>query len=527
VRRILIAAFSLGLLPLGAVHAMGLAEISQQSGLGEPLRLVIPVIANGADAIEDDDLAGECFKVVPAMGNDLPQPRARLMLERRGLQSFVVLTTTYPIDEPMLRVAVQAGCRVSISREYIVLLDPINIDVPETQVAAAGKAANERATEPPMQAPSSHLNGALLEGRPQQTAQVATDRGATAPRTRTTASIAAKSAAAMAPPKRPAKPAIAPRLQISRTVGDGASAPAAGTPPTPAGNRETLMAIEEQTVVLQRQIAELTRQMEAIQLELREAQRARAVAEKTARIAAATLQPAASERAGTATSWWSLLRSWLADDWALILLAPLLVGLLAAHLAQRRSQRPLVPRPLTATQAASFNAADLGEPSVPNPEAERDKETLVASMKDRPRGHMIPPVFVDPIERDKPGKPAPLGTRYEYDPGISVADMNVEDVDFDEEVRKAHEQASEYSLLEREEPGIVSRLIEGWGTPRATAQLDNYLLAPRRSGKPLSLGAMEELKLLRSIAMEQVADLGMHRRIGNLRTPAGTIAGTH
>jgi hypothetical protein len=292
-----------------------------------------------------------------------------------------------------------------------------------------------------------------------------------------------------------------------------------------AADREALMALEEQTVVLQRQIAELSRQMERLDAELRVAQAAKSVAEKKAALAATKPGLAEQALASKPATW----RAWLADNWPMLVLVPVLLALVAALARQWRSRRPLVPRPFTATQAASFNAADLGEPSVPNPEAERDKEAVVASLKDRPSGHVIPPVFIDPIEPDKADKPSPAQTHYEYDPGISVADMHAEDVDFDEEVRKAHEQASEYSVLEREEPGIVARLVDSWGSSRTTAQLDNYLMAPRRSGKPLSLGAMEELKLLRSIAMEQVADLnsGIRTRLGNLRTPAGTIAGTH
>jgi hypothetical protein len=286
------------------------------------------------------------------------------------------------------------------------------------------------------------------------------------------------------------------------------------------------MALEEQAVVLKRRIAELTIQMERIDAELRAAQLERAVAEKKAALAATQLAAAAP---AATTSWWSTLRTWLADNWAPLVLVPLLVGLVLALVTRRRAERPLVPRPMTATQAASFNAADLGEPSVPNPEAERDREGVVASMKDRPRAHVIPPVFVEPIEPDQPDKAGQPQTHYEYDPGISAADLNAEDVNFDEEVRKAYEQASEYSVLEREEPGIVARLVDGWGTPRTTAQLENILLTPRRSGKPLSTGALEELKLLRSIAMERVADLDstMQRWIGNPRTPPGAIAGTH
>jgi hypothetical protein len=515
----------------GTSYAIGLDEIRQQSGLGEPLRLVIPIIANAADQISGDDLAGECFKVVPATANDVPQLNsARVTLERHGPQAFIVLTTPYAIEEPIMRVGVQAGCRVQISREYTVFFDPVSIQSPNVQVAAApvlqpqrsasaSDALVEQAERPPARTATTPP-----AARPTKRASTPVQRPPSAPRakpttgTETTSVNVATGAITQSP--RPPKPSPAPRLQISRTIGDAASTPAAATSKSVA-EREALMALEEQAVVLKRRIAELTIQMERIDAELRAAQLERAVAEKKAALAAAA--PAAT------TSWWSTLRAWLADNWPPLVLVPLLVGLVLALVTRRRAERPLVPRPMTATQAASFNAADLGEPSVPNPEAERDREGVVASMKDRPRAHVIPPVFVEPIEPDKPDKAAQPQTHYEYDPGISAADLNAEDVNFDEEVRKAYEQASEYSVLEREEPGIVARLVDGWGTPRTTAQLENILLTPRRSGKPLSTGALEELKLLRSIAMERVADLDstMQRWIGNPRTPPGAIAGTH
>src|SRR5439155_3691930 len=99
----------------GSVQAIGLDEVAQQSGLGEPLRLVIPLLTNASDQLTGDEFAGECFKVVPAAANDLPQLNlARTALEHRGGRAFVVVSTAYPISEPMMRVAVQAGCRVSM-----------------------------------------------------------------------------------------------------------------------------------------------------------------------------------------------------------------------------------------------------------------------------------------------------------------------------------------------------------------------------------------------------------------------------
>ena len=490
----------------GTVYAIGFDEVRQQSGLGEPLRLVIPIIVNEDDQISGDDLAGECFTVVPATTNDVPQLHfPRVTLERRGQQAFVVLTTTYAIEEPIVRVAVQGGCRVHISREYTLFFDPISVQPPTAQVAEArvqqrlGSRSADGASSEPASRQSAEEGTELRASRPAQRSSAPRQRSSAAsgmkPRAETGTTSVKVATGVTTQPAPARKPAPAPRLEISRTIGDAESAPAA-TMAKSVADRESLMALEEQTVVLQKRIAELSAQLEHIDGELRAAQAARALAEKKA--ALTETEHAAMEGAPPEPSTW---RRWLADNWPLLVLVSAVIALLALLLTQRRGRRPLVPRPFTATQAASFNAADLGEPSVPNPEDQRDGEGVVGSIKDPPRAHMIPPVHVDPIERGKSNKTTRPQTHYEY-PGIGVAEINAEDVNFDEEVRKAYEAASEYSVLEREQPGIVARLKARWRTPSAAKLLDGYLLTPRPGGRSLSRGAIEELKLLRSIVEE-------------------------
>src|SRR6266704_1609808 len=138
-RAFLLATLCVGPMSIGSVQAIGLDEVAQQSGLGEPLRLVIPLLTNASDQITGDEFAAECFKVIPATANDLPQVNmARVALQHRAGRAFVVVSTAYPINEPMMRVAVQAGCRVSMSREYTLFFDPVSIEVP---VVAAETAA--------------------------------------------------------------------------------------------------------------------------------------------------------------------------------------------------------------------------------------------------------------------------------------------------------------------------------------------------------------------------------------------------
>ena len=453
--------------------------------LGEPLRLAIPVLGNPGDELGGDEFAGECFKLVPAAANDLPQlSSARLTLERHGGQAFIVLTTAYPIDEPVMRVAVRAGCRVSISREYTVLFDPMSISPPAAAVAAITPAASRstpQAVPAPIEAVGRSAGATPPEGGQMQRSPARPKRAAGIARTKPSGASARSdkpaSAISHSAPRAEKAPAR-PRLQISRTMDDQATAPVGSVSPTTAAEREALHAIEEQTVVLQRQIAELSLAMERIEEELQAARAARAEAERLAR--------AETERAAAATSW-SMLRAWARENWPLLVLLLALAGLIAVLLVQRRRERPTIAPPFTAAQAEAFNPADLGEPSVPGSDSVADEEAVVASITDTYRHHMNRPVISSPVEfRDN--KPA----EHEQDPGLT----------FDDEVQKTAEESSAYSVLEREQPGIVARVVASWGTPTAAKQLETYLLTPRPGGRALSRGAIQELKLLRSIAVE-------------------------
>ena len=506
-----------------AAHALGLSEISQQSTLGEPLRLVIPVLGNAGEA-GLDELSG-CVRLTSPSGNDLPQLNsARVALEQAGGATSIVITTPYPVNEPAMRIAVQAGCRTPISREYTVLLDPVTIEPPTAQIAAnpPQRQADERAAGRADIA-SAQSAKTLAEARSAQRPAMPQKRAAAAPRaqpttgTRTAAQIAtaAQPATAQGNDK-----SVQPRLHISRTIGDRGSV-GKGTAPTATSQREAMAAIEEQTVVLKRQLAELELAMQQVREQLDAAKAARAVAEKAARDeAAATAAPSdeaakagrdpkqqavqqaamreATQRIAPPTLA-SKLRAWTVDNAAFMLTALLAVLAIAFAASIRRRQPVLIPAPMTSAQAESFNRADLGEPSVPGHPLVTDAEALVRLAHEQARGHMVPPLFVDPIaveprpvQQQHRNEPQPNPPAFRYDPALS----------FDWEVQKHAEERSVQSALEREQPGIIARLTDGWGTPRTAAQVESFLLTPRRSGKPLSRDAVDELQFLRRIAMD-------------------------
>ena len=504
-RALLFAALCIGATSIGTVQAIGLDEIVQQSGLGEPLRLVIPLLTNASDQLTGEEFAGECFKVVPATANDLPQLQfPRVALEHRGGRAFVVVSTAYPINEPIMRVAVQAGCRVSMSREYTLLFDPISIEAP---VVAAETAAPAEVLAP---APAAAV--APPEPRPvvqssvvprSNVASAARPKVPSAPR-RATNVVAAPARPVDAPA---AKASDRPRLQVSRSVGGAGAAPVAASAATKAAaEREALKAMEEETVVLQRRIAELSVTMERMDQELKAARAAKAEAEQAARVAAEQAARAAAEKAAAATPW-SVLRAWTEENWLLAIAFAALIVLIVALLLSKRRRPVLVAAPVTATQADAFNPMDLGEPSVPGTSTVNPDGFTLEPEEDRTVPSVVPrvatPAGLSRVATPATGARAPTPPAAEPAP---VPDFKYgPDLLFDYDVEQAAEESSAYSTLEREQPGIIAKLTSTWGTPEAAVRLEHYILTPRRGGRTLSRNAIAELKLLQAIAAEHTA----------------------
>jgi len=77
-----------------------------------------------------------------------------------------------------------------------------------------------------------------------------------------------------------------------------------------------------------------------------------------------------------------------------------------------------------------------------------------------------------------------------------------EEDSFDEELLRYTEQTSSYSVLEREQPKVVTSLIRDWGKPKVIAYLRELIVAPRKGSRPFSPEAVSDLIFLQSLAME-------------------------
>ncbi len=135
-------ALSLSLAAALPAHGLGLGELALSSHLGQPLNAHIRLLEAPAD------LTADCFKIQPldstpfAASSDF-----RLILERKGSEARLRLTTRQAIHEPAVIIAVAAQCEDRIRREYAILLDPPQLS-PASPVIAEGTVTASVVSQP-------------------------------------------------------------------------------------------------------------------------------------------------------------------------------------------------------------------------------------------------------------------------------------------------------------------------------------------------------------------------------------------
>lgn len=328
----------------GSVLALGLGGIVQQSSLGQPLRLVVELIADPGE-----DLAADCFRLATSAreSDGIPQiGLARVALERSSTGARLVVAGSRPVNDPIVRVALQAGCELTVRRDYTLLMDPPAIDTPipvaveppprtEPTPAAAVPTAPAAAVAAPAKARS---GAARVRSAPRTAAPA--DRGASTPTAKPVKPRAPKSRAA----------AAAPRLKLS-----GAPA-AAGGPVTGAADsvarelqaqNELALALEAETVVLRQRVAELSGMVDRMQQEIAAEAAARRAAEEAAK----------STPLVVATRWWE-------SNWPIFAAIIGLASLVAGGLLWRRRRVPIAGGewPITGLPADRFAASAQFEP---------------------------------------------------------------------------------------------------------------------------------------------------------------------
>lgn len=290
-----LAALVIGeILASGSALALGLDAVVEQSLLGQPLRIVIPVVAQPGEEPADD----LCIRVVPSSvdtDNGMPNvTAARVALERTAGSTRLVVTTVAPVNDLAMRLTVRAGCERTIQREYVVLFDPPLV---ETLVSAgtAMPTSADSAIEGPSSgasaskaAPANLAAPAIATLRP--VVRVGGDERVQSSRPAKSAvpstGLHARSSNVVAQPA----PRRSPRLDISRTVQvhrqDGEVRDARFHE---LSKTAQISALQEEEIVLrkrvneladkiarmhQERIAELTAQIERTQQDLRAAKAA-------------------------------------------------------------------------------------------------------------------------------------------------------------------------------------------------------------------------------------------------------------
>jgi hypothetical protein len=104
----------------GSVSAVALGNIALQSSLGQPLRVVIPVSLSAGEILNT-----ACLKLVrDPMGSTPQLLTGRVSVEGNAASTRLIVTTPRAMNEPALRLSVQAGCGDTMRRDYVLLLDP-------------------------------------------------------------------------------------------------------------------------------------------------------------------------------------------------------------------------------------------------------------------------------------------------------------------------------------------------------------------------------------------------------------------
>jgi pilus assembly protein FimV len=134
------------LLPLGALAA-GLGKLTVLSGLGQPLRAEIDIVA--VQRGEGDTLAAriatpEAFKEA-GVDYGVVVPQVRTALQRRPDNRYVItLSTQQPVEEPFLDLLVELNWAAGrLVRQYTFLLDPAEYKGPQAITAPPKVAAPE------------------------------------------------------------------------------------------------------------------------------------------------------------------------------------------------------------------------------------------------------------------------------------------------------------------------------------------------------------------------------------------------
>ena len=151
-----------GAIPSAFALSLGGEQVS--SSLGQPLRMTIPLLGSTAESLDT-----RCYRVVtPSRSDGLSViVQARIELQTSTNPPQLIIRSSRSIDEPVVRISIEAGCDAPIRRDYTILLDPPSLQTAEPRVAIAAPSlappiSAERLAPSPSAAPMSASDNAMI-----------------------------------------------------------------------------------------------------------------------------------------------------------------------------------------------------------------------------------------------------------------------------------------------------------------------------------------------------------------------------
>jgi len=157
--------------------AAGLGKLTVLSGLGQPLRAEIEIVAlqrSEAEALAAKIASPDAFREAGVEYGSVV-PRVRAVLEQRADRYVIVLTTQQPVEEPFLDLLVELNWATGrLVRQYTFLLDPAEYKGPQPIIATPPAAAPPVAAAPAAPEVSAVETPAEPAARPAEPAMSAT-----------------------------------------------------------------------------------------------------------------------------------------------------------------------------------------------------------------------------------------------------------------------------------------------------------------------------------------------------------------
>lgn len=156
-RNLAIALAVVGAVPSAFALSLGGEQVT--SALGQPLRMTVPLLGSTAEALDT-----RCFRVVTPLRSDglSVVAQARIELQSNTNPPQLIIRSVRSIDEPVVRISIEAGCDAPIRRDYTILLDPPSVELsePRAVIAAAPPALPVAAERPPSRVPTGNASAA-------------------------------------------------------------------------------------------------------------------------------------------------------------------------------------------------------------------------------------------------------------------------------------------------------------------------------------------------------------------------------